>query len=73
MRQTQILRTHRRVRIAETPIVAIPTVLFLYKTETVFTLPPILYVVLGAIGIMFALIGSYLGERIQLGPAPKTE
>ncbi|MEO7096286.1 MAG: hypothetical protein ABI175_23710 [Polyangiales bacterium] len=54
-------------------IVAIPTVLFLYKTETVFTLPPILYVVLGAIGIMFALIGSYLGERIQLGPAPKTE
>jgi hypothetical protein len=52
-------------------IVAIPTVLFLYKTETVFTLPPILYVVLGAIGIMFALIGSYLGERIQLGPAPK--
>ncbi len=54
-------------------VVAIPTVLFLYKTETVFTLPPILYIVLGAIGVMFALIGSYLGERIQLGPAPKTE
>lgn len=54
-------------------IVAIPTVLYLFKTETVFTLPPFLYVVLGAIGVMFALIGSYLGERIQLGPAPKTE
>lgn len=54
-------------------VVAIPTVLFLYKTETVFTLPPVLYIVLGAIGVMFALIGSYLGERIQLGPAPKTE
>ena len=53
-------------------IVAIPTVLYLFKSETVFTLPPFLYVVLGGIGVMFALIGSYLGERIQMGPAPKT-
>ncbi len=53
-------------------IVAIPTVLYLYKSETVFTLPPFLYVVMGGIGILFALIGSYLGERIQLGPPPKT-
>jgi hypothetical protein len=52
-------------------IVAIPTVLYLYKSETVFTLPPFLYVVLGCIGVMFALIGSYIGERIQMGPAPK--
>lgn len=53
-------------------IIAIPTVLYLHKSETVFTLPPFLYVVMGGIGIMFALIGSYLGERIQLGPPPKT-
>lgn len=52
-------------------IIAIPTVLYLYKSQTVFTLPPFLYVVMGAIGILFALIGSYLGERIQLGPPPK--
>ena len=53
-------------------IIAIPTVLYLFKSQTVFTLPPFLYVVMGGIGIMFALIGSYLGERIQLGPPPKT-
>ncbi|MBI2388130.1 MAG: zinc ribbon domain-containing protein [Deltaproteobacteria bacterium] len=53
-------------------IIAIPTVLYLYRSQTVFTLPPFLYVVMGGIGILFALIGSYLGERIQLGPPPKT-
>lgn len=53
-------------------IIAIPTVLYLYKSQTVFTLPPFLYVIMGGIGILFALIGSYLGERIQLGPPPKT-
>ncbi len=52
-------------------IIAIPTVLYLFKSQTVFTLPPFLYVVLGGIGVLFALIGSYLGERIQLGPPPK--
>lgn len=53
-------------------IIAIPTVFYLYKSQTVFTLPPFLYVIMGGIGILFALIGSYLGERIQLGPPPKT-
>ena len=52
-------------------IIAIPTVLYLFKSQTVFTLPPFLYVVMGGIGVLFALIGSYLGERIQLGPPPK--
>jgi hypothetical protein len=52
-------------------VVAIPTVLYLYRSETVFTLPPFLYCVLGLIGVLFALIGSYLGERIQMGPPPK--
>ena len=31
-----------------------------------------LYVILAAIGILFTLIGAYIGERIQLGPPPKT-
>ena len=52
-------------------IIGIPTVLYLYRSETVFTLPPFLYIILGAIGVLFTLIGSYIGERIQLGPAPK--
>jgi ribosomal protein L40E len=53
--------------------VAIPTVIWLERTETVFTLPGFLYVVMGALGVLFSLIGSYFGERIQLGPPPKAE
>ena len=30
-----------------------------------------MYVMMGAIGVIFTLIGSYIGERIQLGPPPK--
>jgi hypothetical protein len=51
--------------------VAIPTVGFLHATETVKTLPLFMYIIMAAIGVMFTLIGSYLGERIQMGPAPK--
>jgi hypothetical protein len=28
---------------------------------------------MGALGVLFSLIGSYFGERIQLGPPPKVE
>jgi hypothetical protein len=52
-------------------IVAIPTTFLLVQSQTVRTLPTFLYVIMGAIGIMFTLIGAYLGERIQLGPPPK--
>jgi len=52
-------------------IVAIPTTFFLIDSETVRTLPTFLYVILAAIGILFTLIGAYIGERIQLGPPPK--
>lgn len=55
-----------------TIVVAVPTVMYLRASETVFKLPTFLYVVLGCIGILFSLIGSYAGERIQMGPAPKT-
>ena len=52
-------------------IVAIPTTYFLVQSQTVRTLPTFLYVVMAGIGVMFTLIGSYAGERIQLGGAKK--
>jgi hypothetical protein len=53
-------------------LVAIPTTFLLIQSQTVRTIPTFLYIVMSAIGVMFTLIGSYLGERIQLGPPPKT-
>jgi hypothetical protein len=52
-------------------IVAIPTTFFLVDSQTVRTLPTFLYVIMAAIGVLFTLIGAYIGERIQLGPPPK--
>jgi hypothetical protein len=52
-------------------IVAIPTTFFLVESQTVRTLPTFLYVIMAAIGVLFTLIGAYIGERIQLGPPPK--
>lgn len=52
--------------------VAIPTVIYLFYYQTVRVLPGFMYAIMGMIGVMFTLIGSYLGERIQMGPPPKT-
>ena len=52
-------------------IVAIPTVFHLAKSQTVRTMPVFMYVVMATIGVLFTLIGTYLGERIQMGPPPK--
>ncbi len=52
-------------------LVAIPTVFYLAKTQTVRTMPVFMYVILALIGLLFTLIGSYMGERIQMGPPPK--
>jgi hypothetical protein len=52
--------------------VVIPTVAYLVSSQTVRTMPLFMYVIMGAIGVMFTLVGSYLGERIQMGPPPKT-
>lgn len=54
-------------------LVAIPTAFLLYASQTVKTMPAFMYVLMSAIGVLFSLIGSYLGERIQLGPPPKTQ
>jgi len=52
-------------------IVAIPSTFFLVENQTVRTMPTFLYVIMAAIGILFTLIGAYIGERVQLGPPPK--
>ncbi len=52
-------------------IVAIPTTFFLVQSQTVRTMPTFLYVIMASIGVLFTLIGAYIGERIQLGPPPK--
>src|SRR5262249_363743 len=52
-------------------LLAIPSTIVLEHGQTVRTMPVFLYVVLAAIGVLFTLIGAYLGERIQLGPPPK--
>jgi hypothetical protein len=51
--------------------VAIPTVFHLVGSQTVRTMPTFMYVILAAIGVLFTLIGAYIGERIQMGPPPK--
>lgn len=48
--------------------VAVPTVFYLVRTQTVRTMPPFMYVIMGCIGVLFTLIGAYLGERVQMGP-----
>lgn len=53
-------------------IVQIPTLIFLWKGQTVRTMPLFMYVILGLIGVLFTLVGAYLGERIQMGPPPRT-
>ena len=51
-------------------LVAIPTVYYLAHSETVRTMPLFMYVIMALIGVLFSLIGAYLGERIQMGPPP---
>lgn len=52
-------------------IVAVPTALLLFRSQTVKTLPYWMYILLSAVGVLFTLVGSYLGERVQMGPAPR--
>jgi DNA-directed RNA polymerase subunit RPC12/RpoP len=52
-------------------LVAIPTVLILYSGQTVKTMPAFMYALLSALGVLFTLIGAYVGERVQMGPPPR--
>jgi hypothetical protein len=51
--------------------IAVPTVFYLVQNQTVRTMPGFMYVIIGCVGVLFTLIGSYIGERIQMGPPPK--
>jgi DNA-directed RNA polymerase subunit RPC12/RpoP len=53
-------------------LVALPTVFLLFQSQTVKTLPLFMYFLLAAVGVLFTLVGSYVGERVQLGPPPKS-
>jgi hypothetical protein len=52
-------------------LVAMPTVFYLARGQTVRTMPLFMYVIMAIIGVLFTLIGAYIGERIQMGPPPK--
>ncbi len=49
-------------------LVAMPTAFLLFSGQTVKMMPAFMYVLMAALGVLFSLIGSYLGERIQVGP-----
>jgi hypothetical protein len=51
-------------------VIAIPTALFLYRGQTVKTMPPFMYILMSGLGALFTLIGAYIGERVQMGPPP---
>jgi hypothetical protein len=57
--------------VVATFLVAMPTAFLLFQGQTVKTMPAFMYVLMSALGVLFSLIGSYAGERIQVGPVPK--
>jgi hypothetical protein len=44
----------------------------LFTGQTVKTMPAFMYVLMSALGVLFAMIGSYAGERIQVGTSPSS-
>lgn len=57
--------------VVATFLIAIPTAFLLFRGQTVKTMPAFMYILMSALGVLFTLIGSYLGERVQMGPPPK--
>ncbi|MEY2933369.1 MAG: hypothetical protein RL033_4118 [Pseudomonadota bacterium] len=58
--------------VVATFLVAMPTAFLLFNNQTVKVMPAFMYVLMSALGILFALIGSYVGERVQVGPSIAT-
>jgi hypothetical protein len=54
-------------------LVALPTAFLLFQGQTVKTMPIFMYVLFSALGVLFTLVGTYAGERIQLGPEEASE
>jgi hypothetical protein len=57
--------------VAAVALVAVPTALFLFANQTVKTMPGFMYVLMAGLGALFALVGAYAGQRIQIGPPTK--
>jgi len=57
--------------VVATFLVAMPTAFLLFSGQTVKMMPAFMYVLMSALGVLFSLIGSYVGERIQVGPTTK--
>jgi hypothetical protein len=55
--------------VVATFLVAMPTAFLLFTGQTVKMMPAFMYVLMSALGVLFSLIGSYVGERIQIGPS----
>jgi predicted nucleic acid-binding Zn ribbon protein len=53
--------------VAATVLVSGPTVWFLINSQTVKVWPSFLYGLMAILGVVFALIGAYAGERFQTG------
>jgi hypothetical protein len=53
-------------------LVAMPTAFLLFTGQTVKAMPAFMYALMSALGVLFALIGSYAGERIQVGPSARS-
>ncbi len=49
-------------------LVALPTAVMLFRTQTVKAMPGFMYMLFIALGVLFALVGSYFGERLQVDP-----
>jgi hypothetical protein len=58
--------------VVATFLVAMPTAFLLFNNQTVKVMPAFMYVLMSGLGILFALIGSYVGERVQVGPTSAT-
>jgi hypothetical protein len=54
--------------VVATFLVAMPTAFWLFSGQTVKMMPAFMYVLMSALGVLFSLIGSYVGDRIQVGP-----
>jgi hypothetical protein len=54
--------------VVATFLVAMPTAFLLFTGQTVKVMPAFMYVLMSALGVLFSLIGSFAGERIQVGP-----
>lgn len=52
-------------------LIAMPTAFLLFGSQTVKTMPSFMYALMSAVGVLFTLIGAYIGERVQMGPPPK--